>query len=740
MQDLTTPVVRVEEDQNDSGFDLRRIWRVIWTRKWIIVGITLLTAVLSLMFVLRQTPIYRATATLQIEREPTQPSPFQDPYSVYADQYLYYQTQYGLIKRRAIAERVAEELDMLPDPTEPVLEPAEPAKPGLFTLERWLPEGWLPETPEVPVRSARDNVLAGIVGAIQLSPRRDSQLVDISIENANPVLAAQIANAVARAYIEDNLAGRIEMNQAGSSFLSERLAELKENLTESEEALQTFKDSERLVATSDVDSVANQELSAATEKVTSARRGLSDLEVRLEQLRAAQSDPQADLASLPGIVDSAQVAPVYRNLVDAQAEVDRLSNRYGPKHPRMIAAQGTLEAARKSLREQVIVATEVLRQDVANARAVLRAAESELEAVKGRVRSFERQTYDLARLEREVQANRDIYQRFLGQYKETDAVGEVQAANARLVELALPPTYPVKPNKKRSLMMGMLLGLMLSIGLCFLLEHLDNTLKSSEDVERHTGLPVLGVLPRLKTSESDNLQPLRHFKERKRSIFSESIRTVRTGVLLSGLDDAHKVVVVTSSVPGEGKTTLSMNLARALSEMRKVLLIDADMRRPMIASALGQAKDHPGLSQFISGERKLSECVSQIPESSLFVMSAGVIPPNPLEMLSSNRFSEALDSLAEKFDHIVIDAAPVLAVSDALVLSRLASSVIYVIRADATPTPAVKDGVKRLRRVDAHLIGAVINRAQGRGKAGYGKYSGYGYGYYTDYGYAKPDK
>jgi polysaccharide biosynthesis transport protein len=245
---------------------------------------------------------------------------------------------------------------------------------------------------------------------------------------------------------------------------------------------------------------------------------------------------------------------------------------------------------------------------------------------------------------------------------------------------------------------------------------------------------VLGLVPQLKLAKEQNA--MRYFIEHPKTAFSESVRTVRTGVLLSALDKQHKRVLVTSSVPGEGKTTLSLNLAQAMSQMNKVLLIDADLRRPTVARAFGDGRPQLGLSQYISGEAKISECVHQLEGSNTYVMTAGVIPPNPLELISSQKFSEALDNLGKVFDYIVIDCAPSLAVSDALVLSRLVDGVIYVVRCDHTPYQAAQSGIKRLRRVDAPILGVVINRVGERSHGyGYGRYSYYADGYYPHYGY-----
>jgi capsular exopolysaccharide synthesis family protein len=249
---------------------------------------------------------------------------------------------------------------------------------------------------------------------------------------------------------------------------------------------------------------------------------------------------------------------------------------------------------------------------------------------------------------------------------------------------------------------------------------------------------VLGQLPRLETRGADDRSPLRHFDENPRSTFSEAVRTVRTSVLLSAIDQPHKRLLVTSSVPGEGKTTLSVNLAHALGQMKRVLLIDADMRRPAVHRGLAGLDDGPGLSHLVAGTASPAECVQRLGDGNVWVLPAGPVPPNPQELLSSRRFEETLEQLSADFDHVVIDCAPACAVSDALVLSRLVHAVVYVVRSDRTPWQVADQGVRRLRRVNAPLIGAVVNHVVARkGGFGYGKYYYGGDDYYPDYGYGR---
>lgn len=326
---------------------------------------------------------------------------------------------------------------------------------------------------------------------------------------------------------------------------------------------------------------------------------------------------------------------------------------------------------------------------------------------------------------------------FLKRLKETSETGDLQKANARVVDPAEIPVLPVKPKKTRIVGIATFLGLLLGVGLAFLLEQLDNTVKRAADIEDRLHLPLLGLLPHLKLGKRES--PLSYSRGHKKSFFAESIRTVRTSVLLSGLDDPYKVIVVTSSVPGEGKSTVAMNLADSLGDMHKVLLIDADLRRPTVATVWGLDRKALGLSEFVSQTAKLSECVHQLDERNVFVMPSGMVPPNPLELLSSKRFKDALDTLGKTFDHIIIDSAPALAVSDALVLSRNASGAIYVVKADSTPYPVAQDGIKRLKQYGVHLIGAVLNDVPQKKKKGYGygRYDSYGGSYYGSYGYSQ---
>ncbi len=712
--------------------NLQDYLRILFRYKWGIAALMVVGGVIAALRALSEVPLYDATATLLIERQAARFVSIEEVYrgSQGWDFGEYYQTQYEILRSRPIAERVVDKLGVEAFRPKPGTQ-----KPG-FDWRKLIGRGE-PEPATAPVakpdpKAEREGAINAVVGSLNILPVRNSQLVRLRMRGPDPEFAATLANAHAQAYIEEMLEGRLQMTQTASQWLNERTKGLREKLESSEKALQEFRDRERLLDVQGVDSLASTELGLASERLAEARRDRVDKQALYDQVRASRS-----LDEVPALLVSPLVQEYKQSLTSAESEVRELSQRYGARHPKMAEANTKLEAARAQLARQLKVAANAVESEYRAAVSRENSLSGELGAAKGELQSLNRKQYELKSLEREVDSNRQLYELFQNRFKETAASGGVQTANARLVENAQIPNAQVWPNKRRATMIGLPIGLAIGIALALILDHMDNTLKGAEDVEKRLGLAVLGLVPKLKSLEDGGELPISYFGAHPQSSFSEAIRTIRTGVLLSAVDETHKRILITSSVPSEGKTTLSMNLATALSHMKKVLLIDADMRRPSIHKGLPDQRQSPGLSEYITGERKISECMRQIEGSNLYVMPAGIAPPNPLEILSSRKFAESLEALSRAFDHVIIDCAPACAVSDALVLSKLVHGVVYVVRSDSTQWQVAKSGVKRLRRIDAPLIGAVVNQVVPRRTGyAYGKYYYHGDAYYSDYGYA----
>lgn len=339
-------------------------------------------------------------------------------------------------------------------------------------------------------------------------------------------------------------------------------------------------------------------------------------------------------------------------------------------------------------------------------------------------------------LQREVLANRQLRNLFLDRIKETNLMGNMQIANARVVDPAVPAVRPAKPRKKLIIGLSGLVALFVGVMLAFMLDSLDNTFKTGLEVERKLRLPTLGIVPQLRTEELNGVRPESAYLSAKAPRFAESIRTVRTGVSLFAVDRPKRIFLVTSAVQGEGKTTVALNLACALSQTdNKTLLIDADMRKPAVARGIGLEGDAKGLAELTAGTARMQQCIHKSGMPGLDVVPAGVVPPNPQELLSSERFADLLERLSGRYKSIVLDSPPTQEVSDALLLATRATGVVFVVEGDATPDRVVEDGIKQLQGAGAAVIGVVLNRVDLKKAArwyGYGKYTGYyhyrGYG------------
>lgn len=449
-----------------------------------------------------------------------------------------------------------------------------------------------------------------------------------------------------------------------------------------------------------------QAASWLTDRLSSLKTSLDASEQKLQVYR--EQNDLVKTGDTEGVLalNAQQLQDLSERLIQAQFKLSEISKRYGPKHPAYVQAKLELDEAELALRQARKTAIAVARKE-----------------------------FRLQELMREAETNRNLYDTFFARIKEANQARQLETANARVVDTAVASSIPVKPNKKLTVALAFVLSLMLGVLLAFLLDYLDSTFKGADDVEARLGVPMLGLLPLAKSKKkSDYAQPV--FLEDGMQGFAEAMRTVRTGVMLSSIDSPHQIVVVTSSVPGEGKTTTSLNLALAMGQMERVLLIDADMRRPSVAKACGIPGSSPGLSNLVAGSADLEQCIHRLPEGDIDVLTAGLIPPNPLELLSSKRFREVLVQLSEQYDRIVIDSAPTLAVSDALVLATLANAVIYVVKSDSTAFHTARTGIQRLQRVSAPLSGVVLNQVNFTKASKYGGY----YGYYDYYGYkAKAD-
>ena len=727
------------DERAQDSFDLLEYWRTIAKRKWSIVGLTVAVTLLAALVVFATRPTYRSTAMLLIEGQKNKVVGIEEVYAgMNSAGREYYQTQAEILKSREVTAKVVQKLKLA---AHPEFDPRRQQPPvwkawlGMAGVDadslRAVVSGEGAATGKDPITKA---VISRVQRQLSVDLVRLSQLVRVSFDAYDPNLAAKIANSVAEAYIESDLEARYQMTQKASNWLSERLGGLRQKVETAERALQQYRERERIVDVKGVaQSGASSQLAQLTTAIISARNRRNEAENRYNQIRGIRGASAATYASVPAVMNNSMVGKMRSAEAEAEKRLFELSNRYGKEHPRMIQAEGQLKAARENTRRAIDTVVASLTRDYEVARANEASIERSLAQSKSEIQSLNRKEFQLGILEREVTANKQLYDMFLGRFKETSAAGDLQSTVARVVDSAIPSGAPYKPNKGRVILIALVSGLLAAVMLALLLERLDSTVKTSNDVEDKLGLPVLATLPIITLRKAEIA---RIFQHNPQAVFSEGIRTARTGVLLSCIDEPHRVLVVTSSIPGEGKSTIATNLALAFAQTKRVVLVDGDMRRPSVGKLFGREPNAPGLSSLVAGSTPAAECIFKVEGTELHVISSGPIPPNPLELMLSRRFEEAMHKLKETFDMVIIDSPPVQLVSDSMVIARHASGLIFVVKADDTPYQVARNAVKRLRQAQANIIGVALNQLDfQRADRYHGEYTGYSkYGYKRYYG------
>jgi succinoglycan biosynthesis transport protein ExoP len=716
-----------EDDDWETGdaIDLRHYWNIINRRKWSIIGLAVAVGLLTTLVVFDMTPIYRASATLLIESQAANVVSVQEVYGLDTSSEDYYlATQSVVMGGRPIAEAVVDGLGLV---EQPEFRPQQEQKRPLIDLDwrSWLPFGMQKQASPSP-ENERERAVDAYLGKLHIEPVRNTQLVRVQFDSTDPNLAARIADAHAKAYIESTFNRRADATKSAAEWLATRVDSLRKDLQASEANLQAYREQEQIVDVSGVKALPAAEISNLSSRLLEVRQALAAAQIAYLQVAPAAGQ-EGDLLGVPALLADEGMRRARDTQEKAQEAVAELEKRYGPSSPKMIAAQSELAQATKNLNNQAQNVVEGIRKRYEAAKSEESAIEAALNRAGQQYQKIGRKESKLETLQRDVDTNRQLYDLFFKRLSETSATGDLSSARASIVAPAVVPRAPVKPNKRLIVSIAMLLTLLFGVGVAFLLASLDNTVKSSSDIEEKLKRPLLGMVPLLKGPALRAVSTIANGNETRETDprFAEAMRTIRTAISLDNLDKPHKVILVTSAVGSEGKSVAALNLAVAFANGEKTLLIDADMRRPSIGKMLGLARDAPGLSELLADSARLAECVIGTGVKDLDVISTGFVPPDPLQLLSSSRMASALKVLAHSYSRIVVDCAPILPVSDAAVLSKHADCVLYVVKSDATTVAQIRNGLGLLERVNAPIMGIVLTQFDVR-KAD--KYSDYGYG------------
>ena len=690
------------------GHSLHDYLRFIVKRRWTILAVFLAVLIWTALQTFTTNPIYQATIQILIERH--QPRVLetqnQPTYDYYGEEF--YQTQYKLLESRALARKVADKLNLRARPPYAQLFAQLPADVDQHTRQR-----------------LEESLVDAVLGGLQVEPVRSSSLVNVSYSSPDPKFAAEVANTLGQAFIEQSLDLRFAASQEAAHWLEKKLAEARKKMEESEARLNQYKRQHNIVTLEDKESITAQKLEQLNKELVAAQTKRLEAEARAREVDAGR--PIHELMNNPLIQTlKAEEAKLI-------TEHSELSKKFGEGHPRMLQINHELASNRAKIGAEMAV----VRQTIKNEYNMARSQEANLKKALDEHKNVTQDQSDVGIqyrvLLRDVETNRALYDNMLKSLKSTTATENVPATNIRIVYPALIPETPILPRKARNLLMGAALGLALGVALALLLENLDTTIKTPEEVEGYLGIPNLAMIPHIETPANPGEAPELVMLHGNQPLASEAYRVLRTSILFSSPGQAPKSLLITSTMPMEGKTLTTANLATAMAKAEgDILLIDADLRRPTLHQLFNVPRE-PGLSNFLVGETDELPMVATLAPH-LYLMPAGAIPPNPSELLGSERMQELLSRAQESFVRAVLDSPPLVSVTDAAILSTLVSGVLLVIKAEQVPRKAARDAVNHLTELHARLLGAVLNDVPLQRDSYYYRH----YKYYSSY-YADPE-
>ncbi len=704
--------------------------RVVYKRRWT-AATTLLVVLLSIsIYTFTATPIFEARVQILIEKENANVVTFKEAFEQNQVTDDYYQTQYKILQSRALARRTIGALRLWnaprfnpPDGTLSMTAMLSAPVAWATSLFRSTQTGEPPLPDETKVQS---RTIDGFLRDLTVSPIRNSRLVDVKFRSPDAALSSSVANALAAGYIEQNMEYKFTASKEASDWLMGQLQEQRRQVEASEQAVQLYREKTDAVSLEDKQNIVVQRLGELNAAVTKAKTERIQKEAAYNQIRTLQNDRSA-LDTFPAILSNTFIQQQKGELAELQRQQAQQSEKLGPRHPDMVKLALAIQTAEAKIQGEIAKVVQSLQNDYKQSQAQERSLTAALEQQKNDALDLNRKGIQYGALARDAASNRQIFDSLMQRTKETGISGELRTSNVRIVDAAETPRRPVTPNTRNNLLLGLFGGGMLALGLVFFFEYVDNRIKSPDEVKQHLGLPFLGMVPALFNHSAEN--PL--INNGVPPSFSESFRAVRTNVLFSSANDGGRSIVVTSTGPGEGKTVIASNLAIALAQAgQRVVLVDGDMRRPRVHTVFSKPQQ-PGLSNVLVGSAKASETVRSTTVPGLWVLTAGVHPPNPAELLGSKRCKDFLFALCQHFDWVVLDTPPVMAVTDSSVVAHLVGGVVFVVGSEMTSHYAARRAVEQLGNAKARFIGAVLNRVDVQHDPYY--YSNYYRREYSDY-------
>lgn len=692
-------------------------FRILVKRKWVILGCFATIFSVVAIASLKTTPVYEASGTIAINKPDTTLN-FQGSTTFNLDYYdpSELDTEVKILQSDLLALQVVRELNLDRRP-----EMANQAPPSPASSLDLSPDPLQSD----PARAS--SMIGGFKGNLRVMLSPNTRIIEVHYRSPDPQVAANVVNTLMQTYVENNFKARFESTMQASDWLSKQLVDLQMKVETSQEKLVRYQKEHEILGADEKQNITMEKLDELNKELTAAESERMDKEAAYRLVESGDPETVSSASASSAEDNSSQSGSGLLGMLrgkeaDLKIQAADLNTQFGPSYPKLAVLNNQLKEIQSQIQSETKKIVGKIRGQYSAALQRENMLHEALEKQKQEANRLNESAIEYTLLKRDVDTNRQLYEGLLQKLKEAGVSAGLKSNNFRIVDSARPPTGPIEPNIPRNLLFAAVLGLASGIGLALLLEGLDNTVRTTEQAQMISGIASLGMIPLGSKSAREGPNPKRlviaSSKEavelvtqvRPQSQMAESYRALRTSLLLSNLGAPPKVIMVTSALPQEGKTTTSINTAVVLAQKGvRVLLIDADLRRPSIHKTLGMGP-RSGLSNVLTGSATMDQAITRstiLPN--LFVLPAGSPPPNPAEILASSNMRDVLNELREQYDHIVIDTPPSLSVTDAVVLSPRADAVVLVIRSGQTTKQALRRSRDVLMQVNAKLVGVLLN-------------------------------
>ncbi len=753
----------VDKTTGKTEVSLLEYWHVLLKRKWVIVTVTAVLLAVSGIISFTSTPIYEATAEVLIEDPGTGLTSLQDLFNSSAGNSdwmgTYFNTQLKILQSRSLAERVARKMNLA---NRAELRSPDAERSSLIRMIksvfglRWLfPAKAAPEKESPGAASSADpsTIYAGyVLAGLAVKPVSETRLVDVSFRSPYSRLATDVVNALTQEFISFSIETRFEATQQTSEFLDAQIARVRQELADKQRELQKYGDQKKIVQLNDKENSIVTQFGEQAKAYFDAQLARVNAWTRYNELRNLRVD------SLPQTIDNLTIQGLRTSYVQLQTEYAEKSNTYGPNYPDLVSVKTRMDSTRTQLENEIKKAVDAAYVAYQTSLGKEQSMEKLLDDKRGEVTRMNNDNILATSLSMEIQNKQQLLNTLQSKQEETGVTARLnglKTSNIKIVDSAVVPDSPVSPNTRRNLLVALLLGLLFGVGLAFIADYLDSSVKGPEDLLKLTGLPSLGVIPHFSTNgtkragyayeslygqrgaDADPALAKMTEVELVNHLFpkigiAEDYRTVRTAILFSHADTPARNIAFTSSSPQEGKSATLANMAISFAQLgERVLAVDADLRKPRLHKIF-QVRNMTGLSGYLTGRAGLEDAVQKTAIDNLWVLPGGPHPPNPAELLNSRRMKELLGLLKEQYDIVLIDTPPVLAVIDPVIVSSLTDSTVLVLRTGKVTRKLLSRTIEELRKAKAVIIGVIFNDAKSRKSGQSSNY--FQYEYYQDRG------